>query len=337
MMTRKNLEKAISRIELPDAREISPEELVLKYSYLLKFFGVNKLPEMLIFTDTVEDIMKKDSERYISERNRILNSITDPNCKNIYVNFEENEEKEKKTKNSLLPFAYYLRRMTDQMTRDEKSYKKLTVDECLQIADHILRKYQIYGFCNSIMTVDTVKDHYTVINGDLDSLLSMLAATIQGYIEESTESSLENLDRFLLRLAEKQQNNSTQNCRVSANISCVTPSINQKRHSIIEQLKDVMEDDIQTVKMILKCVLEKNGTYLVCVQLINDVRFVAGGTEEDMENMISQIIAIIIEKSRMHSEISFNQIAREIRHKIITNKKTHGPGEGMKEYEEVNT
>ena len=337
MMTRKHYEKAISGIALPDAREINPEELVLKYRYLLKFFGVNNLPQMLILTDVVEDMMKQDSEKYITEKKRILNSLTDPNSKNIYDEYKENEEKEQKIKNSLLPFAYYLKRMSDQMTKDEQSYKKLTIDECLQIVERILGKYQIYGFCSSIMTVDTVKDRHTIINGDMDSLLAMLAAAIQGYIEESSDSSIANLDKFLIRLAEKQQSNSTQKGSVSANISYVTPSINQKRQSMMEQLRAVLDDDILTVKMIMKCVMEKRGTYIVCVRLIDEIRFVAGGTEEDMEDMISQIIAIILEKCRKHNEISFNQIARAIRSNIIAHKKANDSGEGMKEYEEVIT
>lgn len=314
MITKKFYEEAIGNITpvLPDASKISPEELVLKYTYLLKYMGANRISEMLILTDVVEDRMKLNSEKYMEEKKRIMNSLTDPNSRNIYDDFKKNEEKEIQTQNTLLPFAYYLRRMSDQMIKDEKNYKSLTVKECLQICERILGKYQIYGFCSSFMVVDTENDRHTFINGDMDSLIAMLSAAIHGYIEDASERSGITIDEFFINLAKKQQSEECRKGSISANISFVTPSINKKRQNVMEQLRDVMEDDIQTIDMILKCIAKKNGTYLVCVRLIEDIRFVAGGTEKDMESMVGQIISIMLEKSKKNEALSFNNIARSI-------------------------
>lgn len=308
-MNRQHIEDAINSIILPDIERINPEEMKMRYRYLLGFLGIRKVTEICILNDIIEEKLQEETHRCDEENENIFMSIVSGNIQEACRKYEENKSKKKALKNMLLPFALFLNDTTEELIAKEDSYTELNTGERLKIVGRVLKKYYRNTDCGSILVSPLKKDPVRIIHGEMNQVIIMLAAAIKTYLQMIKKNTDDDLDELLIQIAGEVKGITETEGNNDSDIQILERKRTEQNK---KEVCSLLSRDIENIEMILSGMKELTGNYICCIQSENYSRCAIGGTQESLERLICDIV-IAVQNSVQGRKMTFNVIAKKIK------------------------
>lgn len=309
-MNKNELRQVIENIEFPDAAFLPPEEVIIRYSFIIDLLGATTADRLHELSEVIDNKIEEDTKKYNKEDENIYNAILSGKGNQSISAYTDNEKNKEVLIMKLLPFAFYVREKARALALDKINQDMPNIESGFRNIQKILSKYHVQGCCSSIMVLQGEKENNEYVFGQPKDILFMLSAAIKGHLESLRHTEYEEtIDEYLIELAGNMLKPETDR-------KCITiyPTRKEKYFAqpFISQISDEIDNDYYKICKYMETASINNTAYVICIKNQNNVKCLLGGDRKRIRDIFSSIIKALIRSGYKHYE-RFNDVAIAIK------------------------
>ena len=309
-MEKEVMRQIINNLVLPNALEMNPDDLIVRYNNLLDFMDIRTSEDLMALREVIDEIYKKEVSEQEASDKAIFKSIMACNGSKEEAAFQRNVDHKHRLMQRLVPFAYFLRKKAIVREKWESNYGSVKVNNAIREIMEIVKRYEVRNACGCIVLPG--QNRGGIVYGDTTSVVIAIAAVAKSILNENTAvSGIPTLDDILLNLASATmaETKPDTQCHIEVFPTSEGRKISSKLQKFIEK---GLEADLPVIDKNTETLFAAGIPHIMCINTGMNVSCLTGPDKERTIPLLAKAVKAVIDSGDTRFD-SFNKIASAIK------------------------